>query len=103
MKKIYDWDAKPCERNHTVADLKARKGKNMGVLSQTTANTEEEAEVASEAGIDLLMCDAENTKVTRENAPTLFLTAALALPDYPTQNEVLREAFKAMKAGADSI
>ena len=90
MKKIYDWDAKPCERNHTVADLKARKGKNIGVLSQTTANTEEEAKAASEAGTDLLMCDAKNTEVTRENAPTLFLTAALALPDYSTQNDVLR-------------
>ena len=103
MKKIYDWDAKPCERNHTVADLKARKGKNMGVLSQTTANTAKEAKAASEAGIDLIMCNAENTKVARNGAPTLFLTAALALPDYPTQNDVLRGAFKAMKAGADSI
>ena len=103
MKKIYDWDAKPCERNHTVADLKARKGKNMGVLSQTTANTEEEAKAASEAGIDSIMCNAEKAKVARQGAPTLFLTAALALPDYPTQNDVLRGAFKAMKAGADSI
>ena len=41
MKRIYDWDAKFCLRNYTVADLLALKG--VRKLTQTTANSEEEA------------------------------------------------------------
>ena len=81
MKKIYDWDAKPCEHNHTVAGLKARKGNNMGVLSQTTANTEKEAKAASEAGIDLVMCNAENTNVARNGASTHRRSRPAGLPN----------------------
>ncbi len=33
----------------------------------------------------------------------MFLTAALALPDYPAETDVLRAAFNAMKDGADSV
>ncbi|MEM1430433.1 MAG: 3-methyl-2-oxobutanoate hydroxymethyltransferase [Pseudomonadota bacterium] len=101
MKRIYDWDARPVRRTHTVADLRALKGTRK--LTQTTANTAEEAASARDAGIDLIMGNAQNTADVRHGAPDLFFTAALGLPDHPTEADVLTAAFAAMKAGADSI
>jgi 3-methyl-2-oxobutanoate hydroxymethyltransferase len=101
MKRIYDWDARHVLRNYTVADLRALKG--LRKLTQTTANSVEEAAAARDAGIDLIMGNAQNTKAVREGAPDMFFTAALGLPDYPTETDVLRAAFAAMKDGADSI
>lgn len=101
MKRIYDWAARPQQRNLTAADLKALKG--VRTLVQTTANTDEEAAAASDAGIDLIMGNAENTAAVRAGAPTLFFTAAIGLPDHPTEHDVLTAAFKAMKDGADSV
>ena len=43
-KPIYTWDAKPSRRNLTAADIRACKG--LRKLTQTTANTVEEAAVA---------------------------------------------------------
>ena len=101
MKRIYDWDAGPQTRNYTAADLQALKGVRR--LAQTTANTSEEAAAAADAGIDLIMGNAQNTAAVRRGAPCLFFTAALGLPDYPTEHEGLTAAFKAMKDGADSV
>ncbi len=101
MKRIYDWDARPQERNFTAADLRALKG--VRKLVQTTANNVEEASAAVDAGIDLIMGNAQNTLAVREGAPQLFFTAALGLPDFPTESNVLTAAFKAMKDGADSV
>ncbi|WP_306144277.1 3-methyl-2-oxobutanoate hydroxymethyltransferase [Roseibium sp. MMSF_3412] len=101
MKRIYDWDARFSLRNHTAADILALKGKRK--LTQTTANSVEEAAAAADAGIDLIMGNAQNTKAAREGAPHLFFTAAIALPDFPTGTDVLNAAFKAMKDGADSV
>lgn len=101
MKRIYDWDARPSTRNFTALDLQALKGRQR--LTQTTANTAEEASAARDAGIDLIMGNAHNTAAVREGAPELFFTAALGLPDFPTEKDVLTAAFAAMKAGADSV
>ena len=101
MKRIYDWDARPQKRNFTAADLLALKGKRK--LTQTTANSAEEAEAAADAGIDLIMGNAHNTEAVRQGAQELFFTAAIGLPDFPTEADVLNAAFAAMKAGADSI
>lgn len=101
MKRIYDWDAKSSLRNYTAADLRALKGKRK--LTQTTANTLEEAAAARDAGIALIMGNAQNTAAVREGAPDMFFTAALGLPDFPTERDVLTAAFAAMKDGADSV
>ncbi len=101
MKRIYDWDARPQERNYTAADLRAVKG--VRKLTQTTANSAEEASAAADAGIDLIMGNAQNTVAVRQGAPQMFFTAALGLPDYPTEANVLKAAFRAMKDGADSV
>lgn len=101
MKRIYDWDAKFSLRNYTAADLRALKGKRK--LTQTTANSIEEAAAARDAGIDLIMGNAQNTAAVRQGAPDMFFTAAIGLPDFPTEKGVLTAAFAAMKEGADSI
>ncbi|MES0824561.1 3-methyl-2-oxobutanoate hydroxymethyltransferase [Ruegeria sp. SCP11] len=101
MKRIYDWDAKFSLRNYTASDLRALKG--IRKLVQTTANTIEEAAAAQDAGIDLIMGNAQNTSAVRLGAPELFFTAALGLPDFATESDVLTAAFAAMKDGADSI
>jgi len=52
-KPIYTWDAKPSRRNLTAADIRACKG--LRKLTQTIANTVEEAAAAAESGIDILI------------------------------------------------
>ncbi len=101
LKRIYDWDAKFGHRNYTAADLRALKG--VRKLTQTTANTEEEAAAAAEAGIDLVMGNAVNAEAVRRGAPSHFYTAAIPMPDHPTEKDVLEAAFLAMKRGADSV
>lgn len=101
MKRIYDWDARFALRNYTAADLIALKGVRM--LTQTTANSEEEAAAAADAGIDLVMGNAENAEAVRRGAPNHFYTAAIPMPDHPTEKDVLEAAFGAMKRGADSV
>lgn len=99
--RTYDWDARPVRRNHTVLGI--RKLKGVRKLTQTTANTSEEASAAADGGIDLIMGNAHNTSAVRQGAPGMFFTAALALPNFPTPDDVLRAAFATMKDGADSI
>jgi 3-methyl-2-oxobutanoate hydroxymethyltransferase len=101
MKRIYDWDAKFSLRNYTAADLRALKG--VRKLTQTTANSEEEAAAAAEAGIDLVMGNAVHAEAVRRGAPNHFYTAAIPMPDHPTESDVLNAAFLAMKRGADSV
>ena len=100
-KPIYTWDAKPSRRNLTAADIRDCKGTRK--LTQTTANTVEEASAAAEAEIDMLVCNASNVDLVRQGAPHNFLTAALTITDYPTDEDILRGALKALKNGADSI
>ena len=101
MKRIYDWDARFSLRNYTAADLRALKGARK--LTQTTANSEEEAAAAADAGIDLVMGNAINAEAVRCGAPNHFYTAAIPMPDHPTEKDVLDAAFLAMKQGADSV
>ena len=100
-KPIYTWDAKPSRRNLTAADIRSCKG--VRKLTQTTANTIEEAAAAAESGIDMLICGAANVELVRQGAPHHFLTAALTIPDYPTDEDILRGALAVLKNGADSV
>ena len=65
VKRIYDWDAQPRQRNHAAADLRELKGKRR--LTQTTANSAETA-AARDAGIDLIIGNAHNTAAVRDGA-----------------------------------
>ena len=103
MKRIYDWDAKFSLRNYTAADLQALKG--VRKLTQTTANSEEEAAAASDAGIDLVMGNAVNAKAVRRGAPNLFYTAAIPMPYKPAVSKETKMARQMRTKGiaVDSI
>ena len=98
MKNMYTWAARPVRRNLTVVDMRAAKG--VRKLVQVTANSEEEASAAAVAGLDLIICNAVNVDAVRRGNDELFLTAALGLPDYPTESDVLRDAFGALEWNA---
>ena len=101
MRKVYTWAAVPAQRNLTVADLRA--GKNQRKFTQVTANTAEEAHAAGVAGLDMIICNAANVEAVRAGNNELFLTAALGLPDYPAQIDVMRGAHQALALGADAV
>ena len=101
MKKLYTWGGKFAERNLTVSELLKNKGKTK--FLQTTATDSSEALAAKEAGIDMILCKSPVIKEIRKGAPDIFLTATIDLALFPTENEVLHEAFRAMSAGADQI
>ncbi|BCH05384.1 3-methyl-2-oxobutanoate hydroxymethyltransferase (plasmid) [Mesorhizobium sp. 131-2-5] len=102
MQRIFDWSAKEAERTVTVADLRAAKslGKR---YTQVTANTEEEAAAAEEAGIDMVVTRARNVETVRKGSRRIFTTAALGFAEAVTPDEILRSAFKALTDGADAV
>ena len=101
MKRVYDWNAQEVQRTVTVAGMRAKKGTRKWV--QTTANTAEEAAAVAAAGIDMIACNSVNTEAVRKGDNTRFLTASLIFPNFATTDDILREAFRCMRAGADAI
>ena len=51
----------------------------------------------------MIIGSASNVKKVREGSKILFYTAALELHNYPTAEDVLRGAFKALENGADAV
>ena len=100
-KRIYTWGGVFADRNYTVDDLRKAKGREK--LVQTTASTFEEAEAVRDANLDMVLCKSPNIKTIRLGAPKLFLTATIDLSNFPSEKDVLDEAFKAMKDGADQV
>ena len=74
MKNIYTWSVELAQRNLTIADLKAAKGKKK--FTQVRANTIDEAYAAEEAGIDMIISDSKNMNKVRKGSNKLFLTAS---------------------------
>ena len=101
MKKLYTWGGKFADRNITLSDLKANKGKKK--FLQTTATNSDEASAAKEAGIDMLLCKSPVIDEIRKGADDIFLTATIDMALFPTPTDVLNEAFRAMASGADQI
>ncbi|MEO1249861.1 MAG: 3-methyl-2-oxobutanoate hydroxymethyltransferase, partial [Pseudomonadota bacterium] len=58
---------------------------------------------AEAAGLDMIICNSQNIEAVRAGNDTLFLTAAIGLPDYPTPDDILREALRALALGADAV
>jgi len=101
MARIYTYGGEPADRSHTVASLRAEKGTRK--LSQTTATSIEQAAAVAEAGIDLLSIVTQDVAMVRAACPSTFITAALILTDHPTDDDLLRNGFAAMEAGADAL
>ena len=101
-RRIVAWGGRgPEPRNLTVADLREAKGRRR--FTQVTANSEAEARAARQAGIDLIIANSRHAAAARAGGEGLFLTAAIALAEHATAEDVLREAFRAMAAGADAV
>lgn len=102
MAKVYTWTAQPATRSLTLAEMRA--GKKEGrKWTQVTANDAEEAAAARAAGLDMIICNSANTAAVREGDAQLFLTASIPLPDFATVDDVMREAFRCLRLGADAI
>lgn len=101
MRRVYTWAARPAERTVTVADLQAGKGKRK--FTQVTANTADEAAAARAAGIDMIIANSVNVAEVRRGDNTLFLTAAITIPDFPLPDDIMREAFRCLALGADAV
>jgi len=101
MKKLYTWGGKFADRNITVSDIANNKGKKK--FLQTTATNSDDAAAAKEAGIDMILCKSPVIEEIRKGAPDIFLTATIDLALFPSEKEVLNEAFRAMSIGADQV
>lgn len=101
MRNIYTFGHRPAQRNWTVGDLRANKGKLQ--LTEVTVNNGEQAARAAAAGIDTIITPAQMMREVRDAAPKTFVTAALMLIDYPTERDVLEGAMRAMDLGADAL
>ena len=105
-KRLYSMSGGYIRRNLTIRDAINLKGQR--ILTQVLVNTEEEAEAAEAAGIDMINIrwqhDApERSKSIRAAAGRTLTTFCMPLTKYVTEAEALRAAFDAMEAGADGI
>ncbi|MCY3880354.1 MAG: 3-methyl-2-oxobutanoate hydroxymethyltransferase [Rhodobacteraceae bacterium] len=101
MKRVYTWSARPAVRTVTIAGMQAAKGTQK--WTQVTANSAEEALAANDAGLDMIICNSQNVEAVRSADTPQFLTAAIALPNFATEADILRETFRALSLGADAI
>jgi 3-methyl-2-oxobutanoate hydroxymethyltransferase len=102
MPRIFDFGGREVERVQTVAGLRALKGSGRRV-TQTTAETAEEAAAAEEAGIEMVVCRAANVREVRQGTTRLFVTAALGFTQAVSADDMLRAAFDAVAGGADAV
>ncbi len=100
-RRIYTYGGKPAQRNLTVADVIALKGRRR--LCQTCPATEEEAAACAEAGIDVLNTSDGDLPAVRAGAPEIFTIADLPMTAHLTPDDILRAAVKAAEAGADAV
>ena len=101
MKRVYTWTAQPAERTVTIAGMQAAKGSRK--WTQVTANTADEAAAADAAGIDMAIGNFQNVRAVREGSSSIFMTAAIGIPDFATADDFLRAALGALADGADAI
>jgi len=102
MKRIYTFGHEQVQRNITVGDIIENK-KNSVKMTQVTAANREEAEILAEQEIDMIITGSDWYQDVRNGAPNTFITAALFAGRFITNEEILRGAFDAVMAGADSV
>lgn len=102
MKRIYTFGHEQVERNITVGDIIKNKQNDIK-MTQVTAANQGEAEIISSQNIDMIITGSDWYQDVRKGAPNVFITAALFAGRFITHDEILRGAFDAMMAGADSV
>ncbi len=101
MPRIFTFGGKQVERNVTVADLIAGKGKRQ--FTETTVFSIDDAITGAEAGIDVLRPEDTFVKETVAAAPGTFISALIPFDAYETPDQILGAAIRAVSAGADAV
>jgi len=99
--RLFTYGAQLTQRNLTVKDLIAAKGKTK--FSQVTAVNYDEANAAQNAGVDLIVCDSPDYEEVRRGAPKTFITSALPADQFITPEETLKGAIEVMARGSDAV
>ena len=100
MKSIYEFARKPAIRNYTILDLQDLKvtGKKLSMANPSNAN---EIRACKEAGIDLFVVGMDQIDDVRSIAPTHFTRVGSRWAQFDSNEELLADAFEAMRRGAD--
>ena len=100
MKRIYEFARKPAIRNYTISDLQALKitGKKLSMANPSNAD---EIRACKEAGIDLFVVGMDQIDDVRSIAPTHFTRVGSKWAQFDSNEELLADAFEAMRRGAD--
>ena len=87
----------------TVADLLAMKGKKQ--LSKIRVFTMDEAEAAARAGVEILSVTPELifNPAFRDAAPDVFAIPGSVNSFFALKDDVMRDAFRFIRAGADAV
>ena len=100
MKRIYEFARKPAIRNYTISDLQALKitGKKLSMANPSNAD---EIRACKDAGIDLFVVGMDQIDDVRSIAPTHFTRVGSKWAQFDSNEELLADAFEAMRRGAD--
>lgn len=102
MREIYTYGLQKAFRNLTLSEIRANKSNGIK-MTQATAINGEEASAVEAAGIDMLGLTSWRVKEARAAAPHIYMIAAIEPEIAIDPEDVIREAFRAVMAGADQI
>lgn len=102
MPRILNYTGQDVERTQTVASIVASKGGDTK-LAQVTAGTAEEASAAEAANIGMVVCLGASVAAVRQGSSKVFVTAAIDFAGAVTEDDLLGDAFAALRDGADAV
>jgi 3-methyl-2-oxobutanoate hydroxymethyltransferase len=102
MPRILDYNGREADRTVTVADIVGLKEQGRQ-LAQVTASTPAEAAAAEAAGIEMVVCLSDFVPAVRAGSQRVFVTAAIDFSGAITEDDILRDALKALGQGADAV
>lgn len=102
MKPIFTYGLEPTKRNLTLPDILENKANGIK-MTQATASNGAEAAAVQAAGIDMLGLTSDLVEVARAAAPHVYLISAIDAEVAIDRDDVMREAFRCVMAGADQI
>ena len=100
MKRIYNFARQNSARNYTVSNLQELKVSGKKLTMANPANAEEIL-ACKEAGIDLFTVGMDQLDNVRAIAPTIFTGTGSTWAQFGSNDEILADAFEAMRRGAD--
>lgn len=102
MKTIYTYGLAKVQRNLTLREICENKAAGIK-MTQATAVSGDEAAAVESAGIDMLGLASERLVEARAAAPNIYTIAAIEPHTALDAEDVIREAFRCVMAGADQI